>query len=374
MVGVFNLYTSAFERSNKSLKQIFKNKKITGILSILPEQEILFEDEVQNYNFPASQTMRLKNIMGYQKHRIIKDASAPSDLCIYGIEYLENKGLLKVGDVDAIVVITQTPDYIMPPTSNVIQGRVGFRKDILCIDINQACAGFLVGLMQSFMLLGLNEINKVALINVDTFSKKVSKKDRNSYPLAGDAASVTIIENDLSANDIYFNLYMDGTRCDALIVPSGGFKTISTPETMKMIAEDDGNMRALDHLTMNGTAVLNYVMSEVPPMIDELFEFANCDREDIDWFFFHQPNKFMLEKLATKIAIPYEKMPMNIVTEFGNSSGVTIPLNITHNLGNRLLSNRFQCCLAGFGAGLTKSSMLIHLSNFEFCEKIVSNF
>ena len=354
------------------MKQKFAGKKISGILSILPEQEILFDDEVESYNFPTAQTMRLKKIMGYDKHRVIKESSAPSDLCVSGLNYLFEKNLLAPEHIDALVVVTQTPDYFMPPTSNVIQGKTHLRKDIICMDINQACAGFLMGLFQSFMLLGLNEINKVVLINVDTFSKKVSKKDRNSYPLAGDAASVTIIENDLSARDIFFNLYMDGARYDALIVPSGGFRTPSTPETMQLRITEDGNMRALDHLTMNGTAVFNFVQTEVPPMIEQLMEYANCKKDDVDWFLFHQPNKFMLEKLASKMCVPFDKMPMNIVTEFGNSSGVTIPLNITHNLGDRLSNEGFLCCLAGFGAGLTWSSMLIELSGFGFCEKIIS--
>jgi 3-oxoacyl-[acyl-carrier-protein] synthase-3 len=78
----------------------------------------------------------------------------------------------------------------------------------------------------------------------------------------------------------------------------------------------------------------------------------------------------MLKKLADKMGVPYEKMPNNIVENFGNSSGVSIPTTITYNLGEKLLTNSFLICLAGFGAGLSWNSLLMEIGNLEFCETI----
>jgi 3-oxoacyl-[acyl-carrier-protein] synthase-3 len=121
---------------------------------------------------------------------------------------------------------------------------------------------------------------------------------------------------------------------------------------------------------MNGSAVFNFVQVEVPPMIESLLSFASTSMEDVDWFLFHQPNRFMLEKLADKMKVPYTKMPMNVVEHFGNSSGVTIPIATTFNLGNRLTTEHFRVCLAGFGVGLTWSSMLMPLGGLDFCKMI----
>src|SRR5712672_3097361 len=117
-------------------------------------------------------------------------------MAVFGLQNLFDCGLLKPDDIDALLLITQSPDYFMPATSSIIQGRLGLKQDMLCLDINQACAGFIIGLIQAFALLEQESIRKVVLINADVLSRKASPKDRNIYPLIGDAASITIIERD----------------------------------------------------------------------------------------------------------------------------------------------------------------------------------
>jgi len=348
----------------------FANRAVSGLLTVLPANERLFVDEMTAFNFPAARSLKLKQVMGYDKHRLVDGQVCVSDLAVHGMEHLFSHGLLGRDDFDALIVVTQTGDYLMPPTSNVIQGRLGLKHDMFCIDINQGCAGFLIGLMQGFMLLDQPGVRKVVLINADVMSRKVSAQDRNSYPLIGDAASIAVLERSEDPTTIHANLKMDGTRRDALIIPAGGMRLPASPETAVREADAEGNLRAPDNLRMDGSAVFNFVQTEVPPMIDALLQQAGTTKEAVDSFVFHQPNRFMLHKLAEKMQIPYEKMPSNIVEHFGNSSGVTIPLALAFNLGERLRTSRLNICLAGFGVGLTWSSMLLPLGPMQFCEMI----
>ena len=348
----------------------FQNKKISGILTILPKNEVKFEDGIHNYSFSAAKSMKLKLVMGYNSTRIVEDGVCISDLCTHGLNYLFEKKLLNKDEIDALILVTQSPDYFMPPTSSVIQGNLGLKKDMIAMDINQGCAGFLIGLFQSFQLLEQEEINKVVLLNADVLSRKVSKRDRNSNPLIGDAASVTIVEKSGTPNTIYGNIRMDGAGSDVLMIPAGGFRAPSTSETSIMTEDAAGNYRALDHLVMKGDEVFNFVQREIPPLIEDLLIKANQKKEDVDYFMCHQPNKFMLQKLADKLGIPREKMPSNIVENFGNASGVSIPTAITYNLGERLLNDSFNICFAGFGVGLTWASLLMETGNLRFCEII----
>lgn len=355
------------------MKAIFYNKKVSGILGIIPEKISCFDDEIQNYNFPEKQTKRLKKIMGFEKHRLVKEQTSSSDLCLVGINHLISKNQVKIEEVGALIVVTSTPDYLMPQVSSIIHGEIGFPEDVVCMDINQGCTGFVTGLMQSFMLLEYIPKKKILLFNVDVLSKKVSKHDRNSYPLIGDAATITVIENAPSAS-IYYNFYNDGKGRDALIIPAGGSRLKSSEATAKLEdLEKDGNLRSLDNLKMNGSEVFSFVQTKVPPLIEEILEYSNQTKEDIDWFLFHQPNKFMLKKLAEKIEVPYEKMPMNLVENYGNSSGATIPMTIIHNFSNSLLKNKFNCCLAGFGSGLSWGAITMELGELDFCELLDSN-
>lgn len=344
----------------------FFNKAITGILTILPSKEVKFEDEMENYNFSIMKSLKLKMAMGYNKHRIVGPGVTSSDLCVYGINYLIENSHIKKDEIDAIVLITQSPDYFMPPTSNVIQGKVGLKKDIICLDINQGCAGYLVGLFQAFMLLDQGEINKVLLLNADLLSQKVSKRDRNSNPLIGDGASITIVEKSNKSNTIFANIKMDGGNYDALIIPAGGFKLPSSTETALMVEDMSGNFRSLDNLVMKGDEVFNFVQREVPPMIEDLLNRAKVDKDMVDYYMFHQPNKFMLNKLADKLNVNKDKMPSNIVENFGNSSGASIPTSISYNLGERLLNESLLICMAGFGVGLTWASLLIKMEHLKF--------
>ena len=348
----------------------YRGKKITGILAVVPQNEVKFDDEVENYNFSVKQSMKLKKIMGYDRHRIVTEGTCVSDLAIFGLKYLLDEGLLHKDEIDALVLVTQTPDYYMPPTSNIIQGKLDLKQDMVCLDVKQGCAGYLVGLMQAFSLLEQDTINKVALVNGDVLSRKTSPQDRNTFPLIGDGAAVTIVEKDPDSSQIFTNIKMDGTRRNALIIPAGGLKVPSTPDTAAMVLDEEGNSRCLDHWFMDGMAVFNFVVNEVPPMINNLMEFSGVGLEDVDYFMFHQPNKFMLQRLADKMDVSYDKMPYNIVENFGNSSGATIPTNIAFNLGDKLLNDSYLTCLAGFGVGLTASSMLMRTGPLDFCKMV----
>jgi 3-oxoacyl-[acyl-carrier-protein] synthase-3 len=350
----------------------FKNKKVTGILTVLPAREVLFEDEMENYNSPFAKSLKLKAAMGFNKKRIVADGVTSADLCIAGLTHLFDNQMLRKEDVDALIIVTQSPDYIMPPTSNVIQGHFGLKHDMICLDINQGCAGYIIGLIQAFMLLEQPAINKVVLLNADVLSPKVSKKDRNSNPLIGDAASITIIEKSNDNEEIFVSLKMNGEGAFALQIPAGGARLPSSPQTAILTEDLIGNIRSKNHLVMKGDEVFNFVQTEVPPLIEELYEYSKIDKEDVDFYMFHQPNKFMLNKLADRLGVDREKMPSNIVENFGNSSGVTIPLAITFNLGDKLCNQNYRLCLSGFGVGLTWAAMMIDMKYLSF-SKIIYN-
>ncbi|QKF73470.1 3-oxoacyl-[acyl-carrier-protein] synthase III [Aliarcobacter faecis] len=349
----------------------FKGKKITDIVSVVPSQISRFDDEIENYSFSRAKCMKLKEIMGFDEHRIAPENITASDLCEFAFNHLvENKGLQRES-IDAMIFVTHTPDHFIPPTSSILHGKLGLKEDSLCFDINHGCAGFIIGLQQAFMLLEQDGINKVALLNGDTLSRKINNKDRNSFPVVGDAGAVTIIENDNNTSDIKIFTKNRGKDAMVLKIPAGAFRMPSNKDTSKDIDVGDGNFRSLENLNMEGASVFSFVQLEVPLMVDEILKVNNLSKDDVDYYMFHQPNKFMLEKLADKIEVAREKMPNNIVEIYGNSNSVTIPVNITHNLGSKLLEDKkLKLCLAGFGVGLTWASMILDMGSLNSCEII----
>jgi 3-oxoacyl-[acyl-carrier-protein] synthase-3 len=348
----------------------FRRKRISGILTVVPARERSFLEEMKNFNFPEARSLKLKEVMGYDKRRLVEPGVCVSDLAVHGMRRLFESGKLPPDEVDAIILVTQTPDYFMPPTSNIIQGRLGLRHDVLCLDISQGCAGFVVGLLQAFMLLEQESVRKVVVINSDVLSRKASPRDRNIYPMVGDAAAITVVERDPEDSVIHARIRMDGARNETLMIPAGGLRMPSTPETAALEDVGDNNLRAKDHLRMDGSAVFNFVQVEVPAIIEELLAATGTGRDSVDYYLCHQPNRFMLQKLADKMKIPYSRMPNNVVERFGNSSGATIPIAIIMNLAEQARSGLSQVCMAGFGVGLTWSALLMRLGGLGFCEMI----
>lgn len=344
----------------------FQGACITGIQLVLPKREVSFDSEASSYDFSLQQSAKLKSVLGFDRRRVVAEDVTCSDLVVAGFEALSHDGLLDLKSLDALIVVTQTPDYLIPGTSYVIHGRLGLRQDMLCLDVNQGCAGFVVGLMTAFSLLNQKAIRRVALVNADVVSRLVAFGDRNSRPIIGDAASITIVDKTSDNSLIYGNVKVDGIGWDALMVPAGGMKIRPSPQTAISEVDANGNSRALDNLVMRGDAVFNFVMKEVPPMIHSLLQDSGTELSQVDGFAFHQPNPFMLRKLADKLGVPLEKMPIDLVRKFGNSSGVSIPAVLCTNYEASYFDQPRVICLAGFGVGLTWGSLLMNMSKLSF--------
>ncbi len=348
----------------------FNNKKVSGVLTVVPKNTVKFLDEIDNYGFSKEKCLNLQEVMGFNERRIVKGDECGSDLALYGMEYLIEKGLLNKEDIGALILITQTPDHFMPPTSSILHGKLGLGKQVLCFDINQGCTGYVYGLLQAFLLLESSCNGKIVLINCDTLSRRACQYDRNIFPIIGDAGAITIIENSEEENEISLNLNTDGSRSDWLKIPAGGFRKPSNDETREIKELADGNRRSEDDFYMNGAGIFTFTQTDVPRSIKQFFETSSIGIDHVDYFMFHQPNRFMLGKLAKKLNVSPDKMPSNVVEKFGNSSSASTPLVICYNLDKKLIKNRFKICIAGFGVGLSWGVTTLEMGPLDFCEWI----
>ncbi len=350
----------------------FNGIKISGVLAVLPKTEYDYDEETAHFATPA--TRRLKRVMGFSKRRAALSTTTSSDLALYGIRYLLENDLLKKEEIGALLVLSTSPDYYIPPMSNVLHGELGLPFDVVCMDISQACAAYVLGMFQASMLLEhMEDGKKVVMCTSDVLCRKDPEWKIGEPSFGGDAATITIMERDESAPTAYYSIYNDGARREALIMHAGGFRMPRTPETAIPNHIVDGKVRSYDDLWMDGSAVFNFMQKEVPPAIEEILSYSGRTKDEIDWYLFHQPNKFMLQKLSQRLGVPQEKMPWNIVENFGNSSGSCVGVDIAYNLGEALLTNRYTCCLSGFGGGLSWVSAVVELGNVEFCRMIISD-
>jgi 3-oxoacyl-[acyl-carrier-protein] synthase-3 len=353
------------------MKFIYSDFKISGILSILPKKEISFEDEISNYKASEGNSRKLKKLLGFDKRRIVEEGTTCSDLAVYGIKHLLSNEVLLKEDIGCILFVSVTPDYLSPPTSNVIHGQLDLSDDVVCLDINQGCAGFIVGVFNGFNLLNAGMSKKVILINADISSHIVSPKDRNTAPIFGDAATITVIEKSNDKNNVQIDIKNRGKDFDAIIIPAGGVRIKSSIESLRVTEDNDGNLRTLHHSHMKGDLVYNFTTNDVVNTINEtIIDNPIFKKDKIDYYVFHQPNKFILNRMVDKLGLDHNLVPNNIVENFGNSNGSSIPLCLTYNFSEQLKIGYLNLFLSGFGVGLSWNTLLMRLGELNFCDII----
>ena len=348
-----------------------KGVKIRGICATVPSNVHFFEDEIKDFPFPEKSSRRLAKVMGFKEHRISDAQTTPCDLASYSMQYLFHKGYLEKDATQALVVVAQMADHPIPGNSKVIHGQLGLPQECFCTDIYENCIGFISGLYTACCMIAASRIDEVVLITTDAGACYANKLDRNTYPLCGDAAAVTVVrKSDDPADEIQFLFRTDGSQREALLVPAGGRRMPYSEETAKVFQDAMGNYRSLNNMHMDGTAVFQFVMENVPSLVDDICRYAGIPQEAVQYHLTHQPNRFMLEKLADLMQVPRAILFNNIVEHFGNTSSVTIPVNIAFNLGKRLLTERPLVCYSAFGAGLSLAASVDRLGRLDFCNLI----
>lgn len=349
----------------------FKNKRISSVLTVLPANEVNFMDEMDNYSFSESQMKKLKRVMGFNTRRVAIPGETVSEYAIYGIKKMIADGVFKEEEIGGIIVTTSSPDYFVPPISNIVQGAFNFSLDTACIDISQGCCGFTVGLVYSMMTLESLGDKKVLLITggMDTFH--ISKRDRASRPIAGDAVAITVVENTKDENVIYTSMKNNGKDAFAVYIPAGGNKTPITPETTMEKPDEFGNWRGLQHLVMQGDLVFNFISNDTPIMVEELLDYAGEKVDDVDYFICHQSSMFTLKKLAQRLGVTQDRLPNDIVPLYGNSSSSTIPVALCQHYNEMFAEkDKLHVMFTAFGTGLSLGAVLMDVPKLNYCQFI----
>jgi 3-oxoacyl-[acyl-carrier-protein] synthase-3 len=340
--------------------------ELTGVRCVVPSTRVRFDEEIDQYGDDIERTLKLKALMGYDERRLAPRGVTTVDLAEFAVRSLVDDGLLDPQEVDALILVTQTPDYQIPPSSSVLHGRLSLREDAYVVDINSGCAGYIMGLAQAAMLLEAGCAKKVLLVVGDTLSHKTSAKDRNSYPLIGDAAAVTVLSASESARPIHLELHNRGRGYEALMIPAGGARLPASNQTRELHDQSDGNFRTLEQLVMKGGDVFSFTQTVVPKFITTLVERSGHSISAIEYFFLHQANSFILTKIAERLKIPLDRVPHGVVSKYGNSSSATVPVAMADTLRDGYRPATALLC--GFGGGLAWGGAIVDLRSTAFLD------
>ncbi|SDJ34895.1 3-oxoacyl-ACP synthase III family protein [Chryseobacterium jejuense] len=338
------------------------NVLIKGISACVPKN--IVKNESLGDLFPEDELKKTIESVGIVERRIVDTDTCASDLCFNAAEQLLNEMDIDRSSIDVLIFMSQTSDFRIPATAPILQHRLGLSKDTLCFDVSLACSGYVYALTTALSYLNLPNVNRVLLLDGETFSKIVNPKDKTNALLYGDAGTATLLEKGNS--DFNAVLHTDGEGWSAVCVPGGGSRKPFSEESLLEKEREDGSIGNDLEVYMNGIDVFNFTLRVVPKSIKELLEKTGTNIADYGSIVFHQANKFMIEFFAKKLKYDMENVPISL-DKFGNTSSATIPLTIVSELRNWEAENK-KIVISGFGAGLSWAAASIDLSNTHICE------
>lgn len=329
------------------------NVRLSGVAACVPKTIL----ENSDYDlFSADEAHKFMTTTGVERRRIADNETTTADLCYKAAEkLLDDLGWFKE-EIDVLIFLTQTPDYILPATSCLIQNKMKLREGILALDVSLGCSGWVYGLEVVSSLLSHGQLKKGLLLVGDTTLKHCSIKDKSTYPLFGDAGTATAIEYGHDFEGFKFHSATDGAGYEAIIIPDGGYRNLVTYSSFEMTEIEPGITRNKLHTVLDGMNVFSFGISKAPESIKMLAEKYEIDLEKVDYFLFHQANLYMNEKIRKKLRIPIEKVPYSL-KNYGNTSSATIPLTIVTELTHCLSNGTNNIIACGFGVGLSWGTM-----------------
>jgi 3-oxoacyl-[acyl-carrier-protein] synthase-3 len=345
-----------------------KNVKIVGISACVPKniednrELALLGDQNDIKKFIDSTGIICRRTVSNKK-------ICTSDLCFEAAQKLIEELKWDRNDIDCLILVTQTPDYLLPSTACILQGRLGLSKDCFAMEISQGCSGWVYGLSTITSLLSSGNMKRALLLVGDTVTVTKSKKDKSTYPLFGDAGTATAIEFESKNEGMIFNTGTDGDKYECIIIRDGGFRNPFTSESLVVKEQEPGIFRNNLQSFLHGQNVFIFGISRVPKSIKALLEKYELDKNEIDFFVFHQANLLMTEQIRKKIKIESEKVPYSL-DEFGNTSSASIPLTIVTRLGDKLKKGDHKLLACGFGVGLSWGTVVFNTSNLV-CPELI---
>ncbi len=329
---------------------------IENIEYYLP-QKIVTNDKLKAEN-PEWDMEKIFPKTGVLQRHIAETNETAFDLSVKACDKLFAK--TDKNTIDTIIYCTQSPDYIMPSNAFLLHKHYNMNESAFSFDFNHACTGYIYGLLMADSFLKSGLASKILLVNADTYSKYINKKDRSTRVLFGDGAAASILSNISEGGIIDKSIITVGKGYRNFWIPAGGARSPKNNNTSKNKKNDLGNIRNMENIYMDGMGVWSFINSTIPNQIFSLLEKNSISINQIDMFVFHQASKMTLDSLTRKMKIPSSKVVTNLMN-IGNVVSASIPIALKEGFKRKELNTNQTIIIAGFGVGLSSGVILMEI-------------
>jgi len=332
-----------------------KNVALRGVTGTVPNNP---KTTMDLGLFTQEEADTFDNTVGIKKRYVATDDICASDLCYDAAERLLAGLGWEKDSIDVLLFESVCPDYRTPPTSGILQARLGLPTSTFVMDIPMGCCGCIYAINIAGNLLTNGNVKRALLLVGDTATRMGSPKDKSRVPLFGDCGTVIALEYDPTAEDIVIDFNTLGSGYEALMTPHGGFRHPITPQSFEYEDFGNGIVRAPKDTLINGMDVFAFAISRPPASIKKVMQQYDLSIDNVDYFLIHQANKLIVDRIVKKLKLPLDKAPYDL-QEFGNLGGCSIPMLIIYNLKKELTARPLTLVCSAFGLGLTWGTMVM---------------
>lgn len=321
---------------------------IKAISYYLPERVVTNEKLVKE--FPEWSVDKVAQKVGVDSRHLAAENETAGDLAEKAAKKLFEEYQVDPKSIDFLMLCTQSPDYFLPSTSCILQDRLGIPTASGAFDYNLGCSGCIYGLALAKGLISAGIAQNVLLITAETYNKYLHPSDKSNRSIFGDGAAACLISIEGFAEIGEFSLGTDGSGANNLIVKTGAAR--QKKATGKYVEDEEGHMWYDDYLYMNGSAIFNFTLDAVPAMMSEILVKNQLEKDDVNYYVFHQANKFMLNTIRKVCVLPKDKYYVNL-SETGNTVSSTVLIGLKDLIEKQVIKSGDKVMITGFGVGLS---------------------
>lgn len=329
---------------------------IKALSYYLPERVVTNEELLQE--FPEWSVDKVAAKVGVNARHLADPNETAGDMAEKAARKLFKEYGVDPKEIDFVMLCTQSPDYFLPSTACILQDKLGIPTSAGAFDYNLGCSGCVYGMAMAKGLIAAGIAKNVLLLTAETYQKYLHPSDKSNRSIFGDGAAACLISTEGFAEIGEFSLGTDGSGYRHLIVGTGAArqKTATGIES----TDDDGHVRRDDYLYMDGSAIFNFTLDAVPTMMKEILSKNGMEKDNVDYYVFHQANKFMLNTIRKVCVLPKDKFYVNL-EETGNTVSSTVLIGLKDCIENGTIQKGMKVMISGFGVGLSWGGTILKL-------------
>lgn len=320
--------------------------RILGVGSYLPEK-VLSNADLEKLVETSDEWIVSRT--GMKERRIASQKEPPSFMGAEASKKALKEAGIAAEDIDLVIAVTMSPDYLCPSTAALIQDAIGARN-AGGFDLLAACSGYIYGLSTAKAFVESGIYKNVLMVATEKMSAFTDYEDRSTCVLFGDGASAAVISSEGKGLRIdTVDLGSDGSMGEALIIPSGGSRSVATQESVK---------ERHHYIKMDGRVIFKQAVRKMGEAAQKCLESAGMTIEDVSWIVPHQANIRIIDALAKHFDLPRDRVCAT-VHKYGNTSASSVGITLDELRQTQTFKENEKLLLLAVGGGLTWGAVLL---------------